>query len=46
MSIENRNLKPGTVLVARYKKADHRCEVVAGKEGKVVYRVKDGQECN
>jgi hypothetical protein len=40
MSIEDRNLKPGTVLVARYKKQDHRCEVVKAKDGKVVYRVK------
>ncbi|MDZ4278007.1 MAG: hypothetical protein U1B78_02590 [Dehalococcoidia bacterium] len=44
MSIDNRNLKPGTVLVARYKKADHRCEVVASEEGKVLYRLKDGRE--
>jgi ParB-like chromosome segregation protein Spo0J len=40
MSIEGRNLKPGTVLVARYKKQDHRCEVVKGAEGKVAFRVK------
>ncbi len=44
MSIEDRNLKPGTVLEARYKKAQHRCEVVAGEEGKVRYRLKDGRE--
>ena len=37
--IEDRNLKPGTVLVARYKKRDHRCEVVKGAEGKVAFRV-------
>ena len=37
--IEDRNLKPGTVLVARYKKRDHRCDVVKGEEGKVAYRV-------
>ena len=42
--IEDRNLKPGTVLVARYKKRDHRAEVVAGAGGKVVYRLKDGRE--
>jgi hypothetical protein len=39
MSIEDRNLKPGTVLVARYKKRNHRCEVVKGAEGKVAFRV-------
>ncbi|MGB2694775.1 MAG: hypothetical protein WBD55_06250 [Dehalococcoidia bacterium] len=44
MSIEDRNLKPGTVLVARYKKQDHPCEVVAGEEGKVRYRLKGGRE--
>jgi hypothetical protein len=42
--IEDRNLKPGTVLVARYKKQDHRCEVVAGEDGKVVFRIKGGKE--
>lgn len=49
MSIENRNLKPGTVLVAVHpargpKRKEHRCEVVAGEEGRVVYRLKDGRE--
>jgi hypothetical protein len=44
MSIEDRNLKPGTVLVGRYHKKDHRCEVVKGEEGKVRYRLKDGRE--
>ena len=44
MSIEDRNLKPGTVLVARYKKEDYRCDVVAGEDGKVVYRLPDGRE--
>ena len=43
MSIEDRNLKPGTVLVARYKKRDHRCDVVKGAEGKVAFRV-NGKE--
>ena len=43
MSIEDRNLKPGTVLVARYKKRDHRCDVVKGVEGKVAFRV-NGKE--
>ena len=44
MSIQDRNLKPGTVLVKRYKKQDHRCEVVAGEKGKVLYRLGDGRE--
>ncbi|OGT25332.1 MAG: hypothetical protein A2Z17_04590 [Gammaproteobacteria bacterium RBG_16_66_13] len=49
MSIENRDLKPETVLVAAYpargpKRKEHRCEVVAGEEGKVRYRQKDGRE--
>jgi hypothetical protein len=39
MSIEDRNLKPGTVLVARYKRRDHRCEVVKGEDGRVAFRV-------
>ena len=39
MSIEDRNLKPGTVLVARYKKRDHRCDVVKGEDGKAAYKV-------
>jgi rubrerythrin len=36
MPIENRNLSPGTVLVATYKKAAHTCEVVE-REGKTLY---------
>ena len=43
MSIEDRNLKPGTKLVARYKKQDFTCEVVKTKDG-VIYRLADGQE--
>lgn len=39
MSIEDRSLNPGTVLVARYKKRDHRCEVVKAEDGKVAYKV-------
>ena len=42
--IENRKLKPGTRLVARHKGKDHRCEVVAGEEGRVRYRLADGRE--
>ncbi len=44
MSIEDRNLKPGTVLVARYKKRDHRCTVVKDEDGKLVYRVHGGKD--
>ena len=44
MPLENRNLEPGTKLVARYKKQDHRCEVVAGEKGKILYRLADGRE--
>ncbi len=44
MAIENRNLEPGTTLVARYKKQGYRAEVVAGEDGKVRYRLADGRE--
>ncbi len=44
MPIENRNLEPGTKLVATYKKETYRAEVIAGEEGKVLYRLEDGQE--
>jgi hypothetical protein len=39
-------LEPGTVLVARYKGAEHTAEVVPGEEGKVRYRLADGREFN
>ena len=44
MVIENRDLEPGTKLIAKYKKEDYRAEVVAGEEGKVKYRLSDGRE--
>ena len=44
MPIENRNLEPGTKLVATYKKENYRAEVVAGEEGKVLYRLENGRE--
>ena len=44
MAIENRELEAGTKLIARYKKEEHRAEVVAGEEGKVKYRLADGRE--
>ena len=44
MAIENRNLEPGTKLIAKYKKEEYRAEVIAGEEGKVRYRLADGRE--
>ncbi len=46
MPIENRNLEPGTKLVATYKKETHHALVVAGAEGKVLYQLSptDGKE--
>jgi len=44
MAIENRDLEPGTKLIAKYKKEVHRAEVIAGEEGKVKYRLADGRE--
>ncbi len=44
MAIENRELEPGTKLIARYKKEEYRAEVLAGDEGKVKYRFADGRE--
>jgi hypothetical protein len=38
MPLENRELAPGTVLGARYKKEDHTCVVMETKEG-LRYRV-------
>ena len=43
MPIGNRDLKPGTVLTARYKGKDHRAEVVKTKDG-LRYKLEDGQE--
>ncbi len=45
MAIENRNLEPGTKLIAKYKKEEYQAEVIAGEEGeKVKYRLADGRE--
>ncbi len=44
MPIENRNLEPGSKLVASYKKETYRALMVAGEEGKVLYRLEDGRE--
>ena len=43
MPLENRNLEPGTVLSARYKKEDRTCEVVETADG-LRYRLDDGTE--
>ena len=44
MTIENRDLEPGTKLIAKYKKEEYRAEVVTGEEGKVKYKLADGRE--
>jgi len=46
MPIENRNLEPGTKLIATYKKETYHALVVAGAEGKVLYQLSpyDGRE--
>ncbi len=44
MPIENRNLKAGTKLVARYHKQPYSCEVMEGEGGKLRYRLADGRE--
>jgi hypothetical protein len=46
MPIENRNLEPGTKLIATYKKETHHALVVASAEGKVLYQLSpyDGRE--
>jgi hypothetical protein len=43
MPIENRDLEPGTKLVARYKGKDHVCKVVQTDDG-LRYRLGDGSE--
>jgi hypothetical protein len=46
MPIENRNLEPGTKLIATYKKDTYHALVVASAEGKVLYQLSpyDGRE--
>jgi hypothetical protein len=46
MAIQDRNLTPGTQLVATYKKQQYRALVVAGSEEKVLYQFSpyDGRE--
>src|SRR5260370_22158807 len=43
MPIENRELAAGTVLTAKYRKADRTCEVVETPDG-LRYRLDDGTE--
>ena len=43
MPIENRELKPGTKLVARYKGKDHSALLVETEQG-LRYRLEDGRE--
>jgi hypothetical protein len=43
MSIENRNLEPGTKLVTQYKGKEYTAEVVKTEEG-LRYRLEDGRE--
>ena len=42
MAIENRNLEPGTVLTARYKKEERTCEVVQTDDG-LRYKLDSGE---
>jgi len=51
MPLENRNLEPGTVLVARYKKQERSCEVVqtddatpGSAQSGIRFRLDDGTE--
>lgn len=37
-------LEPGTILVAKYKGAEHTAEVIADEEEKAGYRLADGRE--
>ena len=43
MPLENRDLRAGTILTARYKKQDRTCEVVQTDDG-LRYRLDDGTE--
>lgn len=44
MPINDRNLKPGTKLAARYHKQSYACEVVEREGSKLSYRLEDGRE--
>lgn len=43
MPVENRNLSPGTTLVATYRKQDYTCTVEDGENGKSAYVLADGR---
>jgi Restriction Enzyme Adenine Methylase Associated len=43
MTIENRELAPGTKLVGTYKKTTFTCEVVSTPEGEVHFQLEDGR---
>jgi len=43
MTIEQRELAPGTKLVGTYKRMQHVCEVIESEEGKRRYRLEDGR---
>ncbi len=44
MTIQDRDLKAGTRLVARYKGQEYSATVVEGEEGGIRYRLEDGRE--
>ena len=44
MAIQDRGLKPGTMLLAKYKGKEHTAEVIAAKDSAVRYRLADGRE--
>jgi hypothetical protein len=44
MPIENRNLTKGTKLTGRYHKQSYTCELVGNMEGKLRYRLPNGEE--
>ncbi|MDA1061373.1 MAG: hypothetical protein O2895_00405 [Chloroflexi bacterium] len=41
---QRKAMAAGMTLTAKYKKAEHTAEVVAGEDGKLVYRLADGRE--
>ncbi len=45
MPIVDRDLRPGTRLVASYRKQEYRAEVVAGEHGKRRYKLEESGDC-
>ena len=41
---QRKAMAAGMTLTAKYKKAEYNAEVVAGEEGKLLYRLADGRE--